>query len=109
MSIRRDIDAELRFHFDSRIEELTAQGMSRQAARAKAVAEFGDVDQTRAALGEIGRRVARRRRRADVVNAFWQDVRYAARALRKSPAQALTIVVTLVLGIGVNVAMFSLL
>ena len=50
MSIQRDIDAELRFHFDARIEELVGQGVPPRDARTRAIAEFGDVDHTRDSL-----------------------------------------------------------
>ena len=109
MSVERDIDAELRFHFEARMEELVAQGLSREDARRQALSEFGDVDDTRAALREIDSRVARRRNRAELLDAFVHDVVYSARALRRTPAVSLAIVLTLALGLGANASMFSLL
>jgi predicted permease len=107
--VHADIDDELRFHFDARIEELVAQGLTPDAARAQAMAEFGNVDEVRRGLHEIDDRLARRRGRAERLDALRQDVVYSVRSLRRAPTVSLTIILTLALGLGVNAAMFSLL
>ncbi|HEY4305006.1 MAG TPA: ADOP family duplicated permease [Gemmatimonadaceae bacterium] len=109
MSVQRDIDAELRFHLETRVEELMEQGVARDEARARALREFGNVDEVRDGLQAIDRRVANRRSRMEMLSSLLQDLKYAVRSLRNAPAMSITIVLTLALGIGVNAAMFTLL
>src|SRR5512133_2318505 len=45
--IRADVDEELRFHLDMRVEALVALGYAPDAARTQALREFGDLDDAR--------------------------------------------------------------
>ena len=104
-----DVDAEVRFHLEARVEELVAAGETAEAARARAVEEFGDVTQVRTELVAIDRRMAERRKRADWWEGVWLDLRHAVRGLARSAGFTVTVAATLALGIGANAVVFSLL
>jgi predicted permease len=108
-NIDADLDDELRFHFEERIESLVATGLTEDDARRAADREFGDINAVREGLREIDRRVHAGRSRARRLEQWRQDFAYAVRGLRRTPGLAATIIVTLALGIGVNATLFSLL
>jgi len=93
------VSDEMRFHLDMAIEQNVRAGMSPEEARRTALLAFGGRDRwTEAARDEY---------RSRYVEELAQDVRYGARALRRSPTFAIAAVATLALSIGATTSMFS--
>ena len=101
-----DVERELRAHFED--------GIAAGASPEELIARFGDPT-------VAGRRIAKSRPRAARRNRgergrwwmspteWWNEVRQAARRLRRAPGFSAIVVLTLALGVGANTAIFSVL
>src|SRR5579862_2424464 len=83
--LRRDVDTELSFHLEGRIEELVAGGMAREDAAREAQRRFGDRTQLEAEVARIDIATAQRLAVREWLYVIQQDVTFALRQLRKSP------------------------
>src|SRR5215208_166029 len=107
--VRGEVDDELRFHLEGRIEDFVARGMTREQAEAEARRRFGDLDGYRRQACDIDHRIVRGRQRMDWMASFARETRRALRSLRRSPSFSLIAFVTLALGLGATTAIYTIL
>lgn len=106
--IRADLNDELRFHLDAKVEDLIAQGWNPEEARREAERQFGDLRQVIATGIRIGKERERRMRQRDYWGGWIQDARHILRGLRRDALFTALALAVLALGIGANTAVFSI-
>src|SRR6185503_7957932 len=102
-----EVDSELAFHLEQRIQANIAKGMSPDAARRAALARFGDVKNVRDECTQLLTQDRRAEARRDWVGDLQQDVHFAVRSAARAPLFSVLAVATLALGIGANAAVFG--
>ncbi|HZY64126.1 MAG TPA: ABC transporter permease [Edaphobacter sp.] len=96
---KTELDEEIQAHIRMDVQNRMERGESNEEAYAAAMKEFGNVPLIKDATHESWR--WRRMER------LGQDLRYALRSFRRSPGFAVTVIVTLAVGIGSTCAMFT--
>src|SRR5688500_5080304 len=106
-AIARDLDDEVSFHIEMRVQDLVRAGTTEADARRQALAEFGDARRLKESLGRLDRSAQRRHRLTRWFADGTYDVRFALRQILRSPLFAAISILTVAIGIGATTAIMS--
>jgi putative ABC transport system permease protein len=98
--VERELDDELAYHMEREIESSVQTGMDLDEARYRALRKMNGL--------EIRKEECRDMRRINVIDNLVRDLRYGLRNLRRNPGFTAAVLLTLALGVGVNVAVFAI-
>ncbi len=96
----QELADEFASHFEMHVADNLRRGMTAEQALRDARLKFGGIESAKEQMREAST--------VAVLETAWQDVRYAARGLGKNPGFAAAGILSLALGIGASVAIFSL-
>ena len=106
-NMESSLDEEVKFHLETRVEQLVAEGKTAEDAREEVLRRFGNPELVASRCREIDRAGLRRRFLRELLLDVFQDIRYALRGLRRASGFVVVAVLSLAVGIGVNTALFT--
>jgi predicted permease len=98
-AIADEIEEEMQFHLEMRVEALQRRGLQPDEARRQALQRFGNVALQRDRGYDV--------RGGGVMETVLQDLRYSVRLLRAQPAFSTVAIATLAVGIGLSTTLFT--
>jgi macrolide transport system ATP-binding/permease protein len=98
--VEQELNEELQFHLERKIEEGIAKGLSSKEARYAAMRAMDGLEQRKQEMRDM--------RRIHWLTDFLDDARFAIRSLDRTPGLTVFVVITLALGIGMTSGVFSM-
>jgi len=97
--VDRELDEELQYHLERKVEHGVVEGLGPQEARYAALRAMGAITQSKEECRDM--------RGLNWIENIVKDTLYAVRGLRRSPVFSLVVILSLALGIGANTAVYS--
>jgi putative ABC transport system permease protein len=104
---RSDVDDEIAFHVQERIDDLVARGVDPRVAREEAMRGFGDLERVKATCLDLAQQRQATMKRQEQLVVLWQDVVYGLRQMRSQKLLTAAALLTLAVGIGATTSLFS--